>query len=62
MSDWKPGFRHQVTEATGYDQWWRLLNWRCVDCGQWFVAWPSDDEACPGPPADTDPLRQEVGR
>lgn len=49
MSDWKPGMRHQVTEATGYDDEWGVLHWKCVDCGQWFTHWPADTEECPGP-------------
>jgi hypothetical protein len=56
MSDWKPGFRHQVQSAPSEVE--GMVHWRCVDCGQWFEWWPSDDEECPGPP---DPLRQEVG-
>jgi hypothetical protein len=41
-NDWRPGYRHQVkgAEPTG---------WECVDCGQRFDTWPSDDEECPGP-------------
>jgi hypothetical protein len=64
MSDWKPGFRHQVKwmsplgvqlrEAGGY--------WLCQDCGQRFERWPYPDQECPGPPADADPLHQEVVR
>ncbi len=49
MSDWKPGMRHQVHAATGYDDEWGVLHWKCVDCGQWFVRWPTDDVECPGP-------------
>lgn len=56
MSDWRPGYRHQVELAV-----WRVLwspearlpdpiwRWRCLDCGQDFSWWPSDDEECPGP-------------
>lgn len=44
-SGWKPGFRHHVQRT--------VTGWRCLDCGQNFGdRWPSDNEACPGPPAD----------
>jgi len=23
--------------------------WICRSCGQWFLTWPADSEACPGP-------------
>jgi hypothetical protein len=56
MSDWKPGYRHQVRDLRdargGHVGWW------CVDCGQWFVWWPSDDQECPGP----DPLGDGTSR
>jgi hypothetical protein len=42
MSDWRPGFRHQVKDTPP-------SGWECVDCGQWFEAWPSDLEECRGP-------------